>query len=140
MINFQGGKAEVCIIQPIRSNPPKLVLTRLAFTLNKNYNALSHNYRGFSPLLQIEIVELTQSGKCFTPEELEKQRKAKGKEVMKAIRGIEVNKPISEEEAGEFLKLMKHNKYSVVEQLKKTPGRISLMSLILSFELYRNTL
>jgi hypothetical protein len=115
MINFQGGKAEVCIIQPIRSNPPKLVLTRLAFTLNKNYNALSHNYRGFSPLLQIEIVELTQSGKCFTPEELEKQRKAKGKEVMKAIRGIEVNKPISEEEAGEFLKLMKHNKYSVVE-------------------------
>jgi hypothetical protein len=59
---------------------------------------------------------------------------------MKAIRGIEVNKPISEEEAGEFLKLMKHNKYSVVEQLKKTPGRISLMSLILSFELYRNTL
>jgi hypothetical protein len=34
---------------------------------------------------------------------------------MKAIRDIEVNKPISEEEAGEFLKLMKHNKYSVVE-------------------------
>jgi len=59
---------------------------------------------------------------------------------MEAIRGMKVNKPISEEEDGEFLKLIKHNEYSVVEQPKKTPGRISLMSFILSSEPYRNTL
>jgi hypothetical protein len=53
---------------------------------------------------------------------------------------VEVNKPISEEEAKKFLKLMKYNEYSMVEQLNKTPARISLMSLILSFEPHRNVL
>jgi hypothetical protein len=41
---------------------------------------------------------------------------------------------VSEEEAGEFLKLKKHSEYSVVEQLKKTLARISLMTFILSSE------
>jgi hypothetical protein len=53
---------------------------------------------------------------------------------------VEVNKPISEEEAKKFLKLMKYNEYSMVEQLNKTLARISLMSLILSFEPHRNVL
>jgi len=52
----------------------------------------------------------------------------------------EVNKPMSDEEANEFLKLMKHNEYSVVDQLKKTTARISLLLLVLSLELHRNTL
>jgi hypothetical protein len=66
--------------------------------------------------------------------------KAKGKEVVDAIKDMEINKPVSEEEANEFLKLMKHSEYSMVEQLKKTPARLSLMSLILSFEPHCNTL
>jgi hypothetical protein len=52
----------------------------------------------------------------------------------------EVNKPVSDEEANEFLKLMKHSEYSVVDQLKKTTARISLLLLVLSSELHRNTL
>ena len=52
----------------------------------------------------------------------------------------EVNKPVNDEEANEFFKLMKHNKYSVVDQLKKTLARISLLSLMLSSELHRNAL
>jgi hypothetical protein len=63
-------------------------------------------------MLLIEINRLTRSGRCFTPEELERQRKAKDKEVVYAIKGMEVNKPISEEEVDKFLKLMKHNKYN----------------------------
>jgi hypothetical protein len=40
-----------------------------------------------------------------------------------AIKDMEINKPVSGEEFSEFLKLMKHNEYSVVEQLKKIlPG------------------
>ena len=35
---------------------------------------------------------------------------------------------------------MKHSENNMVEQLKKTPARISLMSLILSFEPHRNAL
>jgi len=45
---------------------------------------------------------------------------------------MEINKPVCVEEAGEFLKLMKYNEYNVVEQLKKTSTRISLLSFILS--------
>jgi hypothetical protein len=53
---------------------------------------------------------------------------------------MEINKIVSNEEAGEFLKLTKNSEFSVVEQLKKTSARISLMSLILSFEPHRNAL
>ena len=67
-----------------------------------------------------------------TSGELEKQRKAKGKKVVNLSE--EVNKPVTEEETNEFLKLLKHNKYNIVEQLKKTLVRISLLSLILSSE------
>jgi mevalonate pyrophosphate decarboxylase len=70
----------------------------------------------------------------FTPEELEKQQKAKSKEFVEDIKDMEVKKLISEEETNEFLKLMKHNMYSMVEQLKKTSAFISLISLILSSE------
>lgn len=67
-----------------------------------------------------------------TSGELEKQRKAKGKKVVNLSK--EVNKPVTEKETNEFLKLLKHNKYNIIEQLKKTLVRISLLSLILSSE------
>jgi hypothetical protein len=36
---------------------------------------------------------------------------------------MEINEPMSEEEAEEFLKLMKNNEYSMVKQLKNNlPG------------------
>jgi hypothetical protein len=67
-----------------------------------------------------------------TSGELKKQRKAKGKKVVNLSK--EVNKPVTEKETNEFLKLLKHNKYNIIEQLKKTLVRISLLSLILSSE------
>jgi len=51
-----------------------------------------------------------------------------------------INKLVMEEETNEILKLMKHNEYIVVEQLKKTIARISLLSLILSSEPYTKAL
>jgi len=104
-----------------------------------DYNVLPHNYKypfksTQQPLVfQAEIRGLTSCGRCFTPEKLEKQRKAKK---LVNVSG-EINKIITEEDTNEFLKLMKHNEYSVIEQLKKTPARISLLSLILSFEPHR---
>lgn len=89
MIFFQRGKLEACKIQLTRNGPPKLILTRPAFTHNKNYNALLYNYKG-SSFLETEIGRLTWSCRCFTLEELEKQQKANGKEVMEATKDIEV--------------------------------------------------
>ena len=51
-----------------------------------------------------------------------------------------MNKVVTEEETNEFWKLMKHSEYNVVEQLKRNPAKISLLSLIMSFEPHRNTL
>ena len=71
---------------------------------------------------------------------LEELRKAKGKEVTDLDKELEVNKPVANKESNEFLKLIKHNEYYIIDQLKKTSLRNSLMSLILSFEMYQNAL
>jgi hypothetical protein len=141
---MEAPNKEVCRVQFVTRKPPKLVLSKPVVAHKGNYNALPHDY-GCSfkstqhlPVFQVEIRGLTRSGRCFTPEELEKQRKAKGKEGVDVTE--EINKPVTEEETNEFLKLMKHSEYSVVEQLKKTPARISLLSLILSSEPYRKAL
>jgi hypothetical protein len=61
-------------------------------------------------MLQTEIDGLTRSSRCFTLEELERQRKAKDKEVIDVIKGVEMNKPISEEDADTTLD-QRPNKY-----------------------------
>lgn len=55
-------------------------------------------------------------------------------------KGPKQNKPITKEEAKEFLRVVKHSEYSIVDQLKKTPAKISLFSLFMSSEPHRNTL
>ncbi|XP_040934550.1 uncharacterized protein [Gossypium hirsutum] len=44
------------------------------------------------------------------------------------------------EEAKEFLKFLKHSEYSVVEQLRKQPVRISVLALLLSSKVHRDAL
>ena len=50
------------------------------------------------------------------------------------------SKPITEKKASEFLKFIKHSEYSVIEQLNKTPARISLLALFQNSEVYRSAL
>ncbi|XP_070026277.1 uncharacterized protein [Nicotiana sylvestris] len=71
---------------------------------------------------------LTRSGRCFAPVELRRSNPAVAK------------KPVSKEEAEEFLKKMKVQDYSVVEQLKKTPAQISLLSLLIHSDEHRQAL
>jgi hypothetical protein len=139
-------KVEVCRYIPTEKGPPKMIIAKPMNTVSGSYNAQPYNY-GYSfhntnpaPVFHAEIGGLTRSGRCFTPEELENHRKAKGKDMVELTKTDEVNKPVSDEEANEFLKLMRHSEYSVVDQLKKTPARISLLSLMLSSELHRNAL
>ncbi|KAA3483325.1 hypothetical protein EPI10_005509 [Gossypium australe] len=53
---------------------------------------------------------------------------------------LPVNEPITEKEAKEFLKFLKHSEYSIVEQLHKQPACISVLALLLSSETHRDTL
>ena len=45
-----------------------------------------------------------------------------------------------EEEACEFLKLIKQSDYKIIEQLNRTPARISLLSLFLNSKPYKQVL
>ncbi|XP_052877310.1 uncharacterized protein LOC128283938 [Gossypium arboreum] len=51
-----------------------------------------------------------------------------------------VNESVTENEAREFLKFLKHSEYSVVQQLHKQPARISVLALLLSSETHRSAL
>ncbi|XP_040950682.1 uncharacterized protein [Gossypium hirsutum] len=53
---------------------------------------------------------------------------------------VPINEPVKEEEAKEFIKFLKHSEYSVVEQLHKQPACISVLALLLSFDVYRDAL
>ncbi|XP_052878586.1 uncharacterized protein LOC128285223 [Gossypium arboreum] len=87
----------------------------------------------------------TRSGRRYTPNT--KAESAKGKSVVieqekeKTTRPESpVNEPVTEKEAKEFLKFLKHSEYSVVEQLHKQPARISVLALLLSSETHRSAL
>ena len=51
-----------------------------------------------------------------------------------------MNEPVTEKEAEEFLKFIKHSEYSIVEQLHKLPGKISLLALMLNSEPHRKAM
>uniref|UniRef100_A0A2N9F6R6 Uncharacterized protein n=1 Tax=Fagus sylvatica TaxID=28930 RepID=A0A2N9F6R6_FAGSY len=59
---------------------------------------------------------ITRSGRCYTPEELEKRRKEIGKVVEDPTKT-----KAAEEEAADFLRIIKSSEYSVVKQLSKMP-------------------
>ena len=104
----------------------KLVLIKLVATYNRNYNHCLIIME-ILPILRVLLLcfrdwWINFKWQGFTPEELRGKRKSKGKEVIYAIKDMEINKPVNEEEDNKFL------------------TRIFLMSLILSFEPHHNAL
>ncbi|XP_027186969.1 uncharacterized protein [Cicer arietinum] len=53
---------------------------------------------------------------------------------------VENEKEVSNEEAQEFLKIIKQSEYKIVDQLNHTPTRISLLSLLMNYESHRKLL
>ena len=85
--------------------------------------------------ISLGLVGLTRSGRCYTPEELEKRRKEIGKSITKLVR----NRAIIEE-AEKFLKTIWKADYGVIQQLNKSLAQISILALLLSFEVYHEAL
>ena len=73
---------------------------------------------------------ITQSGRCYNPEELDfgGQKKDKGK------------RPISEGDTEEFWRKMELTDYSIVKHLEKKPAQISVWALLMSSQLHRQAL
>ncbi|XP_038993036.1 uncharacterized protein LOC120116692 [Hibiscus syriacus] len=93
-----------------------------------------------------EVGHFTRSGRCYSPNSTNEPEKIatpdKGKKVEIQLKDDEptINEPVTENEAVEFLKFLKHSEYRIVEQLHKLPARISILALLLSSEAHRNAL
>ena len=87
---------------------------------------------------------LTRSGRCYAPGLAGVKREEEGIErsdvevtILKKKEKKPLNEPVSEAEANEFLKFIKHSEYSIVEQVHKLPAKISLLSLMLNSKPHR---
>ncbi|XP_057965429.1 uncharacterized protein LOC131155990 [Malania oleifera] len=80
------------------------------------------------------IAGITRSGRVYMPGFSKANRKNAG-EPDRAVKS-----PISNGEAEEFLKIIKHSEYNIVDQLKKMPAHISVLSLLLNSETHREAL
>ena len=74
-------------------------------------------------------------GRCYSPEELEKRRKEIGKGTAEPIRNW-----VTTEEAEEFLKIIRNSEYGVIQQLNRSPTRISILAQLLSSKVHREAL
>ncbi|KAA0061241.1 uncharacterized protein E6C27_scaffold455G00760 [Cucumis melo var. makuwa] len=107
---------------------------------------------------------ITRSGRCYTPDNLkdvskeDEVRRRKGKAIEMAgeddlndlskvftkkntlVEKETDHEVVSKEEACEFLKLIKQSEYKVIEQLHRTPARISMLSLFMYSEPHRKVL
>ena len=78
---------------------------------------------------------LTRSGSCYSPKELEKRRKEISKCTVEPVRNR-----VTTEEAEEFLKIIRNSEYNVIQQLNKSLAQISILALLLSSDVQRETL
>ncbi|XP_019241374.1 PREDICTED: uncharacterized protein LOC109221349 [Nicotiana attenuata] len=99
-----------------------------------NYNKTVMTYKGKEIVEETdEMGGLTRSGRFYSPEELRKAKQARESH-------LPVKEPVAEKEAEEFLKKMKMQEYSIIDQLRKTPAQISLLSLLLHSKEHRRVL
>uniref|UniRef100_A0A2N9GPI5 RNA-directed DNA polymerase n=1 Tax=Fagus sylvatica TaxID=28930 RepID=A0A2N9GPI5_FAGSY len=98
-----------------------------------NYGMKIISTREGKPKVEEEVVGnltsglggITRSGRCYTPEELEKRRKEIGKTVEDPAKT-----KVAEDEAADFLRIIKSSEYSVVKQLSKMPSHISVLGTV----------
>ncbi|XP_070012893.1 uncharacterized protein [Nicotiana sylvestris] len=114
------GTTEPIIIRHVVQ--PPLTNTK---TIPWNYNKTVMTYKGKEIIEEVgETGGLTRSGRCYSPEESRKAKQIREGQ-------LPIKKYVTEEEAEEFLKKMKVHDYSIINQLRKTPAQISLLSLLL---------
>ncbi|XP_070025460.1 uncharacterized protein [Nicotiana sylvestris] len=116
----------VVIVEGARTDPVIIkTVTQLLIINSKaipwKYKRVTVTYKGNEVKEEVnEAYGLTCLGRCFSPEELRKAKTSKDNPVL-------VKKAVTEEEEEEFLRKIKVQDYSIVEQLRKTPAQISLL-------------
>ncbi|XP_070047337.1 uncharacterized protein [Nicotiana tomentosiformis] len=88
-----------------------------------NYSKTMVTYKGKE--IMGEVNEMNQPRKYHNPGEQKMLKLSKDKR-------FPPKKPVSSEEAEEFFRKMKTLKYAIIDQLRKTPSHVSLLSLFIS--------
>ncbi|XP_070025122.1 uncharacterized protein [Nicotiana sylvestris] len=115
-VTVQGVPSKPACIGPVVIRPVMQMPITSEKAVPWSYSKAMVMYKGKEVVEEVcETQGLTCSGRCFAPVELRRSNPAV------------VKKPVTEEEAEEFLKKMKAQDYSIVEQLRKTPTQISLL-------------
>ncbi|XP_019228239.1 PREDICTED: uncharacterized protein LOC109209431 [Nicotiana attenuata] len=121
VVIVEGAHKDHVIIKPVSQLP--IVDSR---AIPWNYKRVTVTYKGKEVKEEVcETHGLTRSGRCFAPEELREVKASKDNPVL-------VKNAITEKETEEFLRKMKVQDYSIVEQLRKTPAQILLLSLLIN--------
>ncbi|XP_070003266.1 uncharacterized protein [Nicotiana sylvestris] len=120
VIIVEGACTDPVIIKPVTQLP--VISTK---SIPWNYERVIVTYKGNKVKEEVnEAQGLTRSGRCFALEELRKAKPSRDNPVL-------VKKVVTEEEPEEFLRKMKVQDYSIVDQLRKMPAQISLLSLLI---------
>ncbi|XP_071921845.1 uncharacterized protein [Coffea arabica] len=88
---------------------------------------------GSKDCLKEDISTTTKSGKIVGNSDIDVQSRAK-------IKSPTPKPRVSENEAVDFLKMLKRSEYKIVEQLDRMPAQISFLNLLLTSELHREAL
>ncbi|XP_009590089.1 uncharacterized protein [Nicotiana tomentosiformis] len=96
-----------------------------------NYSKTVVTYKGKE--IMGEVNEMNQPRKYHNPEEQKKLKLTKDK-------WFPPKKPVSAEEAEEFFRKMKTSEYAIIDQLRKTPSQVLLLSLFISSNEHKKVL
>ena len=95
----------------------------------------------------VRIERMTRSGQCYTlnflgVKEGEKSTKEVGVKAANLKKKEEEprNELVTEAEANEFLKFIKHSEYNIIEQLHKMLAKIYLLALLLNSKPYKEAM
>ena len=80
-----------------------------------------------------ELFAITRSGRIIGEPTVNEPSKAKEN-------AAPTSPTVNEEEAFDFLRMLKKSEYKVIEQLDKIPAQISMLNLLLTSELHREAL
>ncbi|XP_019241787.1 PREDICTED: uncharacterized protein LOC109221800 [Nicotiana attenuata] len=108
----QGGTKG--ITEPIVIKPAVQLPVTNTKTTPWNYNKTVKTYKGKEIMEEVgETGGFTRSGRCYSPEELRKAKQIREGH-------LPIKKPVTEADVEEFLKKMKVQDYSIIDQLRKT--------------------
>ncbi|XP_070019873.1 uncharacterized protein [Nicotiana sylvestris] len=129
IIIVEGARTDPVIIKPVTQLP--VINTK---AIPWNYEWVIVTYKGKEVKEEVNVTRgLTRLGRCFAPEELRKAKTPRDNPVL-------VKKLVTEKEAEEFLRKIKVQDYSIVEQIRKMLSQISLLLLLINSNEHRRAL